>query len=286
MKLVNPKTIFTIAKKEFLDNIRNRWIIIMTVLFVILFLLFGIYAGTLTKNSFFGDVKATAMLLSGISSFIIPIIAIVLGFSTISGEAESGALFVVLSYPVKRSEVLIGKFLGLGSVLIFSILCGFGIGGIVIAATGGGGSIISYLLFIAFSIILGFIYLSLAIMASSFCKTRVKSILAGFLIFFYAMLVDTIFFVIYMSTGGTIDLTGQTPMNFPSWFYTAQVIFSPMDSNQYAASLSYNVRTIKMNQGTFTIPDHITTVSIFIINLIWIIIPLLLAYFFFKRRDI
>ena len=282
----NPKAIFTIAKKEFLDNIRNRWIIIITILFVILFILFGIYAGTLTEDSFFGDVEATALLLSGISSFIIPIIAIVLGFSTISGEAESGALFVVLSYPVKRLEVLLGKFLGLGLVLISSILCGFGIGGIVIAATAGGGSIVSYLLFVAFSILLGFIYLSLAIMASALCKNRIRSILAGFLIFFYSMIANIILFVVYMSTGGTLDFTGQTAMSFPDWFYAVQTILSPMDANQYAASLSYNIRVITLEQGVFKIPDHITIGLIFLVNLFWIIIPLFLAYFFFKRRDI
>jgi ABC-type transport system involved in multi-copper enzyme maturation permease subunit len=45
MSFINPKTIFIISKKEFLDNIRNRWIILLTVLFIILIIAFSYVAG-------------------------------------------------------------------------------------------------------------------------------------------------------------------------------------------------------------------------------------------------
>jgi len=45
MTVINPKAIYTIAKKEFLDNIRNKWIIILTVIFVLLIIIFSYVAG-------------------------------------------------------------------------------------------------------------------------------------------------------------------------------------------------------------------------------------------------
>jgi|GEM_PF-6973615 len=32
MPIINPKTIYTIAKKEFMDNIRSKWIILISII--------------------------------------------------------------------------------------------------------------------------------------------------------------------------------------------------------------------------------------------------------------
>ena len=45
MAKINPKSIFAISKKEFLDNIRNKWIILLTVIFVLLIVIFSYVAG-------------------------------------------------------------------------------------------------------------------------------------------------------------------------------------------------------------------------------------------------
>lgn len=133
-----PRTVYTIAKKEFLDNIRNRWIILLTVLLFILVLVFSYLAGAQAGGKdVFGNMQTTVLGLLSISSILIPLIAIILGFSTISGEAESGALYIVLSYPITRFEVFLGKLLGLGSVIVVSVIAGFGFGGIIIVATVG-----------------------------------------------------------------------------------------------------------------------------------------------------
>ena len=42
---INLKTIYTIAKKEFLDNIRSKWIIVISVIFIILTILSAYVAG-------------------------------------------------------------------------------------------------------------------------------------------------------------------------------------------------------------------------------------------------
>ena len=41
----NSKAVYTVAKKEFTDNVRNKWTILLTVLFVILIVVFSYVAG-------------------------------------------------------------------------------------------------------------------------------------------------------------------------------------------------------------------------------------------------
>ena len=146
----------------------------MIVIFLLLTILSSYLAGGQAGEGAFGGMEDTVVTVLSISVLLIPIIGIMLGYSTISGEAENGSLSIVLSYPIRRIEVLLGKLAGLGSVLVFSILIGFGVGGLVIAATVGVEEGVGYLAFIGFTTMLGLIYLSLSI---TVCDCFVNSLL-------------------------------------------------------------------------------------------------------------
>jgi ABC-type transport system involved in multi-copper enzyme maturation permease subunit len=284
MTSFNPKSIYTVAKKEFLDNVRNRWIILLTIIFILIIIVFSFLAGGQTgEESVLGGMEQTVMGLLTINSFLIPIIAIILGFSTISGEAESGSLSVVLSYPITRLEVLIGKFLGLTSVLVFSILLGYGIGGVVIAATSGTESGAAYLMFIFLSIVLGMVFLSASIFISSFCKRRVTSIGGGIFLFFWGMIIGSVLFGIYLSQGGSMDGLMAGTETMPDWLW-GSVVLSPVDLHQIAVMQAFSIDSF---QGIQTTPPAFMTMGfMLLIHFIWIIVALVLAYVFFRRRDI
>jgi len=280
----NPKAVFTIAKKEFLDNIRNKWVILLTIIFVLLILIFSYVAGGQTGGeNTFGDMQNTVIGLLSISSLLIPLIALILGFSTISGEAESGALYVVLSYPIRRIEVLFGKLLGLGSVIAASVFLGFGLGGIVIAATVGPESWVGYIGFILLSIFMGFIYLSLSICISAYCKRRITSIGGVLLIFFWGMIYGTVLMAIFLATGNGIEdlMTG----NIPDWFFNS-VVFSPGDLHQTAVMRVFGMETISSMGFSVTIPEFLSMNLLLVVHIIWFIVPLVLAYYLFRKRDI
>jgi len=284
MGILSPKSIFTISKKEFMDNIRNKWIILLTVIFVLLIIISSYLAGGQAgSDNIFGNMQNSVLALLGISSIIIPLIAIVLGCLTISGEAESGSLNVVLSYPVSRLEVLLGKFFGLGFVLIFSIILGFGIGGIIIATTYGGEEAVGYLAFIGLSIILGFIYLSVSICISSLFKKRITSIFGGIIILFWGLIYG--FIIVGILLGNGYSYEDLFIGNLPDWFYNS-VVFSPGDLYQTAVQLAFGERTITAMGSSWTIPNFLTIELLLIVHMIWIIVPLILAYVFFKKRDI
>jgi len=213
---------------------------------------------------------------------LIPIIAIMLGYAAISGDAESGSLAIVLAYPVRKVEVLLGKFIGLGSVLGVSTTVGFGTGGIVIALVSGTGSWKGYLAFIALSTFLGLLYLSLSMFFSALCAKRVTSLGAGVLIFFWGMIYGTVLFGIYLATGGTFEglMSGK---GFPDWMWWS-ILVSPNDTNQMTIMQAFGIKQafgVQMDAPGFMSLGLLVTVQ-----LIWTIVPLLLAYYFFEKRDI
>jgi len=286
MKRFNPRTMYIVAKKEFLDNIRNKWAIILTILFVLIIVLFTYtYGSGASRTDSEKLMQEIVFGMLGITSLLIPLIAIILGFSTISGEAESGALYVVLSYPVRRVEVLLGKLLGLGSVLILSIFIGFSLGGIAIAITVGPGleSWVGYIAFIFLSIFLGFIYLSLSICISAFCKRRITSIGGGILVFFWSLIYGTILIAILFATGGSFE--DFMASNIPGWFFNS-VVFSPSDLYQTAVQRAFGVNTIEAMGFSIAIPEFLSSINLILAHIIWFLLPLVLAYYFFKKRDI
>ena len=283
MKIINFRSIYSIAKKEFMDNIRNKWIIAMIVIFLLLTILSSYLAGGQSGSDSFGGMEDTVVTLLSISSLLVPIIAIMLGYATISGEAENGSLSIVLSYPIRRVEVLLGKLFGLGAVLAFSNIIGFGVGGIIIAATVGGSEGLSFLLFIFLTSLLGLVYLSLSICISSICKKRVTSIAGGLLIFFWAMIFGMIIFGIMLANGISIEQFLTPGFEYPDWLFQA-VFFSPGDLYQTSVMAGFDLS--QAFGFTMELPEFMNLGVLVFVQLIWFIIPLLIAYRFFKKRDI
>jgi ABC-type transport system involved in multi-copper enzyme maturation permease subunit len=236
-----------------------------------------------TESSALGNMEETVLILISFSSILIPIIAIMLGYATISGETESGALHVVLAYPVRRSEVLLGKFFGLGLVIVAATILGFGLGGIVIAAIAGAVAIGGYLAFIGLTILLGLLFLSMAILFSAICKRRSTSIAAGVLLFFWGMIIGMIIFGLYYATGGTIEDLFSGTGSFPDWIW-AMMFLSPMDMTQMATMQSFGLSNVMGFE--LVAPGFVTVASIVLVQVAWMLIALTLAYYFFKKRDI
>ena len=284
MVSINPKLIFAVSKKEFLDNIRNRWIIALTIMFILFIIIFSVAMGAQQEDAAFGGMEDTVMGLLSFNSFLIPIIAIMLGALSIVSEVESGSLLVALSYPINRTEVLIGKFFGLGSVLVFTIFLGYGIGGLIIAATSGTDSGLEYVGFIFLTILLGFIFLSVSIFISAFCKRRITAIGLGIFFFFWGMIYGTIIIAVVFAT---MDITPEQLMTgqvtFPEWMFIT-TFGSPVDLHQISVTETFGISEY---QGISTAtPEWMSLGLMLLATLLWIAIPLLLAYRSFKKRDI
>src|SRR6266496_1524074 len=128
---MDVRSIAVIAGQEQKVTLRSKWVQIFAVVFALLTLAIS-YLGMASAVvvGFEGFTRTTASLLN-LVLYLVPLIALTAGCLSFSGE--KGAAEMLFAQPVLRSEVLIGKVLGLFSSLATAVVFGFGVSGIVIA---------------------------------------------------------------------------------------------------------------------------------------------------------
>lgn len=243
----------------------------------------GIFSALTLLVSYFGSLgqgwQNLGLTIEGMMAlvqYLIPIIGLMLGYSAIVGEIERESLNALLSFPVKRSEVLLGKFIGLGSVLSIALLVGFGIAGIIIGANVTEVNVVQYLIFLLASVMLGLVFVAISLLASSFFKNRSSAMgMAVFLWFFFTMIWTLIVTGIAIASGG---ITETLSKGFPEWYYAVNII-NPLSA--YGTFVSINVGPVSTN-----LPEFYSSWLMGTILLFWTILSLVLAYVFFKKRDL
>ena len=120
--MTTARTVLTIAALTLREAFRRRVVLALTALTVVLLVLSGwgfsrvaaeSTGGTLTS----GEARLTASIMLNLVMFGFSLIAALgtafLAGPTLSGETESGIVLAVLARPIRRSAVLLGKWLGL-----------------------------------------------------------------------------------------------------------------------------------------------------------------------------
>lgn len=125
------KVIIEVSKKELLEHFKTMRLLVISVIFVIVFFIIMGLGHYLIG----GDVpvykrganEALGVLLA-FSSLFPPILAIVLSYDLIVGERTRRSLHLILSKPVDRSSIFIGKFLAafFSISFVYLIVCTVG----------------------------------------------------------------------------------------------------------------------------------------------------------------
>ena len=193
----------TIAGKEFWDRIRNRWVLAVALVFTVFALAIAYFGGAQQGAVGFRSIEFTIASLVSLVIYLIPLIALILGFDAIVGERERGSLDLLLSMPITRFELLLGKYLGLAAALAFSTVAGFGLVAVVLATQLNLGALFHYFGFMLSSVLLGMAFLSLAVMVSVFAADRTRaSGMAIALWFFFVLVFDLLLLGALVATGG------------------------------------------------------------------------------------
>lgn len=129
-----------VARKEFEDTIRSRWLIGLSVLFALLIggavyvtsLIFGGGDATLTSTR----VLRAFPIKDGIVTTLLPLVALVVSYNAVVGERESGSLKLLLALPHARSAVVIGKVGGRAAALAIALVAGFTLPALVFLFSG------------------------------------------------------------------------------------------------------------------------------------------------------
>ncbi len=278
------RRIFTIAKKEYVESFKNRWILLFAFAFLGISVLVSFYGTLGTQSKSWRDLQTTILYLSSYIEYMVPLLGLILGYNSIVGEKEAGSLELLLSYPVDRGEVLSGKFLGLWGVLATCVISGLGLGGVLIAVNVEKVIWAEYYFFILSSVIIGGVYLSLAILLSAVLTESSTSLIAAiFLFFLFSFIWLFSMYALAEVTFGWDILREGTP---PRWYFGLQ-LFNPLIIWYTLIALEIpSLRQWAMEFGGRE-PQYnpYTTWIMVILLIIWIAVPLLLSEFIFKRRE-
>jgi len=275
---MEPKIITTLLKKEINDSLNNRWFVLYAGAFTGLALLLSwlSLSGGGTGYTGFAGFGRTAASLVNLVLLVIPLMALTIGAGSLAGERERGTLSYLLSQPVNRAEVLVGKYLGLAAALLAALAFGFGLSGIVIAGRGGQTNAGAYGTLIIFAFVLALGMLSLGFLIS--VLARKAAVATGVALFLWLALV----FI------GDLGLMG-TALAFKLPIHTLfnLALINPLQVFKMSALLGINASLDVLGPaGIYAVQTYRDSLTwLFLGSLLaWIVLPLAGAYVIFVRR--
>ena len=195
----------TIAGKEFWDRIRNRWVLAVALVFTVFALSIAYFGSAAQGQIGPRSIELTIASLVSLVIYLIPLIALLLGFDAIVGERERGSLDLLLALPITRLELLLGKYLGLAAALTLSTVAGFALVAGVLYQRFGLGALYHYAGFVLSSVLLGLAFLSLAVLLSVLARDRTRASGLAIALWFGLVLVfDLLLLGLLVATGGQV----------------------------------------------------------------------------------
>jgi Cu-processing system permease protein len=164
-----------IAGQEFRDRLRNRWVLAVALVLTLLALAIA-YAGSAQQGQLgFRGIGVTIASLSSLAVYLVPLIALMLGYDAIVGERERGSLDLLLSMPITRFEVVLGKFAGMSGALACATIAGLALAALPLAPKLSANDAWHYAGFAASAVLMGMAFLSMSLLVSVLARDRVRA---------------------------------------------------------------------------------------------------------------
>ena len=252
-----------IAKYIILDIVRSKVLLAYTLLLLAISLTIFMSDADVTK----GLVSITTVIL-----IIVPLVSIVYATTYYFNAAEFTEMLV--SQPISRRNILMGKFIGISSSILLAFIIGVCIPVCLFAfsATGITLMISGCLLTLSF--------ISLAFLTSTITRDKAKGIgLALMLWFYFSIIFDGLVllflytFADYPLEKAMIALTALNPIDLARILILLQLDIS--------ALMGYTGALYQQFFGS-----GIGIVFSLVMQLIWIIVPLFFALRIFKKKDL
>lgn len=199
------RQVFTLGQKEFRDRIRSRWVLAVVLVFTVFSLVITYFGGAQQGQIGVKSIEFTIASLVSLVIYLIPLIALLLGFDAVVGERERGSLDLLLSLPLTRMELLLGKFLGLALALTLSTVVGFALDAMLLVRQFGWPGVYHYGGFVFSSVMLGMAFLSLALLISVVSRDRTRASGAAIALWFgFVLVFDLLLLGLLVASGGEV----------------------------------------------------------------------------------
>lgn len=267
-----------VAETEIRGGLRNRWVAAATLLLATLALALAFLGSAPTGQVAAGRLTVTVVSLSSLSIYLLPLIALLLAFDTIVGEAERGTLLLTLAYPVSRGQIILGKFLGHAAIVAFATAVGFGAAALAITAMAApsGEEWRAFAGLVGASVLLGWVFLAVAYVIST--AVRERSTAAGVAIvvwLFLVLLYDMGLLGALVATGGQGVLGTLTPI---------LLLANPCDAYRLVTLAGFDAAGSLT--GLAVAAEGLSPAAPVIALILWVAVPLSVAWALFARREL
>lgn len=265
------RTIWEISRKEFYEHLKTKRFIIISSLYAIVFLvsvwLLSHYSGLLAL-----DFTTIITNTHSSASIFYAILPIALSYDLISGEQVKKSIYLLLSKPVEREEVIIGKMLGILLVVSAIILPVATVGNLIAGVCRGFPSVevivrtYVYLVVVIFACVC---YIALSMLFSVISKTSGISLILSLIVGWFGL--DMLYPIALMYN----FLSG----NFLEIPWYAKVFYAISPSNNLTVALKI-ISEKASADAPISVPHSIVALTIFFLT------TFLLSTILFRRKEL
>lgn len=267
-----------IMRNEVRAAVKSRWLVLYALAFALLALGLS-YLGQRNLGSLgFENFSRTTASILNLCLMLAPLIALSLGAGTIAGERDTGKLGYLMSQPLSRWELLLGKYAGLVTGISVATIAGFGLAGMFIATFAQSMDVSTYVLLLVLVMALIAVMTGLGVVASVVSANRVQALGVAmlvwflFVLFFDVVLVGT---VSNTSLGGA-GLLGAVLLNPVEIVRVLAIIQLEPDLQVLGPFGTYVLDTLGATGATAVLASALVA---------WIVLPVSAAVFLFGTRD-
>ena len=265
-----------IARKEIQDSLRNRWVLFISLIFLILSLSVTFAGSAVSGQLALPPLGTLLSSLSTIAVFIIPLAAMLVSYDAFVGEEESGTLLLLLSYPITRLQILLGKLLGHSLIMSVTIGFAFGLTGLLLLAFGEDYDAVQLLSqfgqFIISSILLAVAFILFGYIVSLKSAEKAKAVASVLLVWF-------VFVLIY-------DLLLLTILVADLAFFNQYIINVLIALNPTDLYRALNLVGTDAGKGSLAMLSAVAwgKLALYAVMLLWVVVLAFIANQIFKRR--
>lgn len=291
-----------VAHKDFQDALRSKWLWALSALFVLIFalppfLMFYLEMGTAPQQGQSGSTDMFIFLMKQGTSILIPLIAIVIAYASITQERESGSLKLLLSLPHSREDVVFGKVVGRAGVLTLSIIIGFAVAFVLLLFTSLELKMMNFLLFAALTVILGLVFVGFSVGVSAASSTGRRAMVAAtstfiFLVVLWNSFANQTVNMLNKYVGLSDQARIQTllfvkllnPMQSYKTLIDAFLMESALRSRIFMFSV-FKRQAIASTLGD-SLPLYLSNAFVIVYLLAWLFVPVAVGYLVFRDADL
>jgi Cu-processing system permease protein len=274
------KAIGILAVNEYLDGLRNRWVAAAIILLggtALALLLVGTApAGTVRA----GALDVSVVSLTSLSVYLLPLIALLLSFDALVGEFERGTMLLLLTYPVARWQVVLGKFVGHMMILFTAVVAGYGGAALltVLFTEGGAQGWQAYATMMASSLMLGAVFVALGYLVSVLVRERTTA--AG-----AAVVLWLVFVVLYdLALLGVLIADHEQKMG--QGLFTALMLASPADTYRILNLTAFRAVGQAAGLAGVAVRSGFGVSLLLGLMTLWVVVPLAATMALFHRREL